>query len=88
MNKVIVPQYIQAFIKLMFFSAGIHLVILAIYFLQTGDSAPLNFFRIIGLDLFYPDFVASKTSGYVSVITTVGIYLCMYFFFAKQKTNK
>jgi hypothetical protein len=76
---------IQAVIMLMLVSAVLHMLVLALHFLMTLDYAPFNFFRIIGLDIFYPDFVASNSSGYISVITIVGIYFFSYLFLSQKK---
>lgn len=78
---------IQAVMLLMFISAVLHMLVLALHFVLTLDYTPFNFFRIIGLDIFYPDFVASNSSGYFSVLTIVGIYFLSYLFLSRKKTR-
>jgi hypothetical protein len=58
---------------------------LALHFIITLDYSPFNFFRIIGLDIFYPNFVASNISGYISVATIGIIYIFAYMFLTKGK---
>jgi predicted membrane protein len=82
------PRPIQAFIGLMLFSAVTHLLILAIYFIKTHDDTPLNFFSIIGLDLFFPEIVTSRFSSLFSVITTVVVYSFLYLLFTNKNHHK
>lgn len=77
---------VQAIILLMLVSAALHMLVLAVHFVITLDYAPFNFFRIIGLDIFYPNFVASDISGYISVVTIGIIYVFAYMFLTKEKT--
>lgn len=75
-------RFVHALVFLMFFSAVIHMVVLALHFIMTKDYTPFNFFRIIGLDLFYPNFVSS--SGLLSVITIISIYVFSYKYLTKK----
>jgi uncharacterized membrane protein len=85
MSSIRNNRSIWALIMLMLVSASLHMVLLALHFVITLDYTPFNFFRIIGFDLFYPTFVASDSSWYISVITVVGIYLFAYLFLVRQK---
>lgn len=79
------PKSIQALIALMFFSALLHMLILAVYFVMTHDSVPLNFFSIIGLSLFFPELATSQFSSLASVLLTVGIYCSFYYYFSHDR---
>lgn len=69
----------------MLISAALHVCILVIYFVRTLDYSSLNFFEIIGLNLFYPAFVSSILGSYLSVIVTLGIYFLVYIFATPKK---
>jgi uncharacterized membrane protein len=75
---------VRAFILLMLTSAVIHLVTLAIYFVQTHDSIPLNFFSIVGFDLFFPSLVTSPFATIYSLVATISIYSILFFFFTHE----
>lgn len=79
------PKSIQALIALMLFSALLHMLILAVYFFMTRDSVPLNFFSIIGLDLFFPTSLTSPFSSLASVLVTLGIYCSFYYYFSHDR---
>jgi predicted membrane protein len=87
MNPSKIPKYINAFVKLMIFSAVLHLAVLAVlavYFLKTGDGVPLNFFSIVGLSLFFPVLVTSPFAGLYSTGAVVFSYTALYFFFSNE----
>ena len=75
---------IKAFILLMLTSAVIHLVTLAVYFVQTHDAVPLNFFSIVGFNLFFPSLVMSPFANMYSLVATLSIYSILFFFFTHE----
>lgn len=76
---------VQALVLLMLISAVLHMVVLCINFVVNQDYAPFNFFRIIGLDIFFPEFVANPPSNYISVIVILGIYFLSYIYLTKKQ---
>lgn len=76
---------LQALVLLMLLSAFLHMVVLALHFLITLDYTPFNFFSIIGLNIFYPNFVASPLSGYLSVVVVISIYFLFLFILRNRK---
>ncbi len=85
MNFLKHNKIIQAFAYLVFVSAVLHMAILAIRYVVTSDIGLFNFFSIIGLNLFYPNFVDSSSGLYVSSFTALGIYLMIYFYIHNKK---
>jgi predicted membrane protein len=75
-----------ATVKLMLFSAVLHLSVLAFYFLKTNDLVPLNFYSIVGLNLFFPSFVSSSYSSVLSFVTIVALYL--FFLYHSAHENR
>lgn len=87
MKSTKIPKYINAFVKLMIFSAVLHLTTLAVYFLKTGDGVPLNFFSVVGLNLFFPFLVTSPFAGIYSTAAIVSLYTILYFFFSNESRS-
>ncbi len=85
MSSLKTNRFIQAFLYLMLISAALHIFILVLYFTVTLDYSSLNFFEIIGLNLFYPTFVSSISGNYLSIIVMLGIYFLGYKFLTSKK---
>jgi hypothetical protein len=62
--------------------------VLVLHFVATLDFAPLNFFKIIGLDIFYPAFAISIIGKYLSFVTALSIYVLAYFLLTNKKKNR
>ena len=71
-------KIIRSGLTLMLLSAFLHMGILALHFLFTFDASPFNFFKIIGLDLFYPNFVSSVSGNYIASIVVIVLYIGIY----------
>lgn len=80
----LISRVIKAFVGLMLLSAIIHLTTLAIYYTKTGDGDPLNFFSIIGFNLFFPQLITSHFAPLYSVAATASLYLIIFFFFTHE----
>lgn len=80
-------KFFQALLLLMLISAIIHMVVLGIYFIFTLDYSPFNFFRIIGLNLFYPEFVSSPYSASFSIFSIICIYFFSYLFLTNKQNR-
>ena len=76
-------KIIHAGLLLMLLSAFLHMGILALHLLFTFDASPFNFFKIIGLDLFFPVFVSSAFGSYVAGILVVILFLGLYRYVSK-----
>lgn len=77
-------RFVQAVLYLMLISAGLHMIILGVHSLLVRNTLDFNFFKIIGVDIFYPDFVSSPNSQHISFFVSIGIFLFSYFFFTKK----
>jgi hypothetical protein len=69
----------------MFASAVIHLIVLAVYYIKTQDAAPLNFFSVVGLNLFFPSIVYSPFAGLYSLFATATLYFIILYFITQKK---
>ena len=78
-------RLVQALLYLMFISAALHMVILGIHSLMVFTAVDFNFFKIIGLDIFYPDFVASALARKLSFLVGTSVFIGSYFFLAKKQ---
>ena len=78
-------RFLQALIYLMFISAALHMCILFVYIILSKDATPANFFSIIGLNLFYPAFVASSLGYFLSYVVSGAIYIAGYLFLTNTK---
>lgn len=87
MIKTITSRFMKAFIGLMLLSAVLHLIVLAVYFLKTKDSIPLNFFSIIGANLFFPALVTSPFAPLYSFITSIVLYIVIFLFFTHENSR-
>lgn len=66
----------------MFFSAGVHMLILFCSAIASGNLYIVNYFNILDLDLFYPNIFNSFTGNIFSIFFVVAVYLIIL------KTNK
>ena len=78
-------KFIRAFVLLMLISAVLHMGILFVHFIVTFDVSPFHFFRIIELDIFFPEFVASVVGEYVSAAVVTILFLFGFFFAVSTK---
>ncbi len=62
-------------------SAIFHLILLAIYAIQTGNMKLLNLFNILDLDLYFPTVIQGTASDILAFITLL-VVLGAYFFFS------
>lgn len=84
MIKVSGNRLFQAIIKLMWFSAFIHMVLLFLHAALFVSLSKFSFFDIIGVGLFFPSFVASFEGVILSGITLVVVFGVIYFFFTDE----
>lgn len=85
MNSIVKNRYLDALLKLMLLSAILHMVVLGVYFLVYNDISYFNFFTIIALDLFFPVLSYTENTFMYSLITMVGLYFSLFYFFTKKK---
>lgn len=78
-------RFIQAFVYLMVISAGLHICIAFLHFVISSDISAFNFFRIIELDIFYPQFVSSIQGNYLAALSALVVYLLALVFLTKKK---
>jgi len=85
MKKILSKPYFQALVKTIIFLALAHLVILIIYFLRQKELERINIFRILDLNLFFPNLTQGNISLILSYLFLLIIYLIAYFLFTKRK---
>lgn len=77
-------RFLDALIKLVIISAVLHISILAIYSLNSGNFAWLNYFRVLSLELFYPQVLEFPQSLLSSAITAASLYFILFFLFTRK----
>jgi hypothetical protein len=73
--QIVKNKYINSALILMMFSAAIHMLILAIIAIRNMDLHILNYFYILSVDYFFPNFLHSFSGDIISIIFTGVIYL-------------
>lgn len=81
-------RLIEAFSRLIIFSAIVHLFVLGFYTVLNLDITRINYFSILDLDLFFPGINKSLGAQIFSIIVVVVIYLIFYFIPKSSKTGK
>ena len=84
MIKIVKNRFLDAFLKLMFVSAAIHLVVLIYAGLSHLDVAALNYFSIVGLDLLFPDISKGLMSQVFSLLIIALTYISIFLFGTKK----
>lgn len=85
MNSIVKNRYFDALLKLMLLSAVLHMFTLFVYFLIHLDASRFNFFKIINIDLFFPELITNQYTNMYSIILGIFLYICLYYFFTKKK---
>lgn len=78
-------RFLDAVLKLMLLSAFLHMIVLSIYTVLTGDTTHSSFLKIIAIDLFYPELVNSPVGQYLSFASVIVLYILLYIFFTNKK---
>ena len=77
-------RFLDALLKLMLLSAIVHAVLVVIFSFLTKDLEFLNYFYIIGLNLFFPNISMGITGQILSAATVVAFYTAIFLFFTKN----
>jgi len=71
--------------RFILFSAIIHILVLFWLLITSGDFSYFNYFKILQLDLFFPQLVSSPLSQLASIAAMVIVYLFLFFLWPKTK---
>ena len=85
MNRFVKNRYLDSLLKLMLFSASVHILILIYHSISSRDITAMNYFNILDLDFFFDDIAKGTLNNIISVATMVVIYLMIYFFLSKPE---
>lgn len=80
MKPIVKNPYLDALLKLMLLSAIIHMIVLVTYSILNGNVSHLNFFKIINIELFFPEIVNVDCYGLYSFVITIWLYIFLYYF--------
>lgn len=83
----IVKKILKSFLKFFLLSALIHIGILIISAIKNGDIKYFNYFRIIGLEEFWPRISNTHTSDLISGIIMIVIVLSFFVFSLRNKVK-
>ncbi len=78
-------RFLDALIKLILFSAVIHLLILAVIFAVKHDLTVINYFNILNIDYFFPGVDQGFAGQVFSGLTIAALYGIMFLFNKKKK---
>ncbi|OGK23670.1 hypothetical protein A3A46_02065 [Candidatus Roizmanbacteria bacterium RIFCSPLOWO2_01_FULL_37_13] len=78
-------RFLRAFLISILFFATTHLVILYSYALYSRDFERANAFRILDLNLFFPDISKGGLSFFLSYFFVLLVFLIVYVFFTRPK---
>ena len=81
-------KILKSFLNFFLFSALIHIGILIISAIKNGNIKYLNYFRIIGLEEFWPKISNTNTSDLISAVIMVIMVLSFLGFSLKNKIGK
>ncbi len=84
MFKIANNRFLDAFLKLMLFSAVLHIATLIIVSIKKADAAPLNFFSIVGVDQFIPGIDKGLSSQITSLSLIIILYGMIYLLYTKK----
>ena len=73
--KIVKNKYFNAVFLLMLFSAVVHMVILFFLAMASGNMYLLNYFNIIGIGNFLPNFLNSFSGNIISFLLVVALYI-------------
>lgn len=74
MQPIVKNPYIDALLKLMLFSASLHMVILIANSLFSGNLGLLNYFDILDLEWVFPSLSGSGLPLFLGTLLALGIY--------------
>lgn len=85
MRPIAQNRFLDALLKLMLFSAAFHMALLALFAVLRNDFSLLNLFRILNLELVFPNSTTGDLSNLLSLTISVALYLLVYFFLTSRK---
>ncbi len=77
--NIVKNKYLNALYILMLVSAGLHVAILFLLAVTHGDLYFLNYFNIIDIDYFIPNFLNSVAGNLIAGLFTLGLYLSILY---------
>ena len=84
MNSIVKNRYFDALLKLMLFSAIVHVGLLIVYSIFSKDLFILNYFNILDFDLVYSRIATGVTNFIISGVVVIVIYIIILRFFTKK----
>lgn len=84
MNSLSKNRYLDAFLKALLFIAIIHFFIMLLYSIINLQPGIFNIFRIVELDLFFPNIIEGSLSSIISIILYLMVFPIAFFFFTRK----
>ena len=76
--RIVNNKYLNALFVFMLFSAIIHMLVLLVFFIMSGNLHVLNYFNILDMDQFVPVFFNNFIGDIVSFIFVLIFYLLIF----------
>lgn len=67
--------------------AVLHILILFVHGVRTGDFSVLNVFNILEVNLLFPLRLEEGLSGFLSVLVLIAVYVLVFTFFTRKETD-
>ena len=78
-------RYFDALLKLFILSAVLHIAILFIYAVASGDIRQLNYLGILDFTLFFPAIIEGFFNNMVALFLLLAVYASIFLFFTKSR---
>jgi hypothetical protein len=84
--KIVKNKYLNALFLLMLFSATIHMLILFVFAVISKNVHILNYFNLINLNYFIPDFFSNTSGDIISFLFVIVLYIIILNFNERNET--
>lgn len=78
-------RYFDALLKLFILSAVLHIAILFVYAVVSGDVRQLNYLGILDFTLFFPAIIEGFFSNIAAFVLLVFTYISIFIFFTQPR---
>jgi uncharacterized membrane protein len=76
---IVKNKYLNALFILMLFTAIVHLLILAYLSIKDANIYIMNYFKILNIDSFIPNYMNSVSGNIISIVLMVVLYIAILF---------
>ena len=85
MKQTFKKRIVKAVVLFLLASAVIHLLLILVHSVMTGNFALFNLFDILDLDLFFPEIAKGTTSFVISACLSIALLSTIFFLVPSRK---